>query len=115
MAYQAQTVQGVLEIHPKGFGFLRSPARHYVAQPADPYVSAPLIQRFGLREGILVTGPTEQAKRGAGPRLARVEQLEGLTPDKYPRRDFDRLTPIDPREQVILETGTEPLTTRVMD
>src|SRR5947208_1948189 len=36
-----QTVQGILEIHPKGFGFLRNPTRHYAAQPADPYVPAP--------------------------------------------------------------------------
>src|SRR5438309_1206150 len=115
MSQDKQTVQGVLELHPKGFGFLRNPARHYVAQPADPYVSAPLIQKFGLREGILVAGPTEQAKRGVGPRLARVEQMEGLTPEKYPRRDFDQLTAIDPREQIVLETGQEPLTTRVMD
>jgi transcription termination factor Rho len=115
MTDQAGTVQGVLELHPKGFGFLRNPARHYVAQPADPYVSTPLIQKFGLREGILVAGPTERSKKGSGPRLANVERLEGETPEKYPRRDFDQLTPIDPREQIILETGREPLTTRVMD
>src|SRR5262249_13616834 len=68
-----------------------------------------------LREGVLVTGPTEHARRGAGPRLARIEQLEGVAPEKYPRRDFDQLTPIDPREQIVLETGKEPLTTRAMD
>jgi transcription termination factor Rho len=115
MHQDAQKVQGVLELHPKGFGFLRNPARHYAAQAADPYVSAPLIQKFGLREGVLVTGPSEMAKKGAGPRLARVEQVEGEAPDKYPRRNFDELTPIDPHEQIVLETGKEPLTTRVMD
>jgi transcription termination factor Rho len=115
MAHDKQTVQGVLELHPKGFGFLRNPARHYAAGAADPYVSAPLIQKFGLREGLLVAGPTEAAKKGAGPRLARVEHLEGEVPDKYPRRNFDDLTPIDPHEHIQLETGTEPLTTRVMD
>src|SRR6516225_1378800 len=115
MPREDQSAQGVLELHPKGFGFLRNPARHYVAQPADPYVSTPLIQKFGLREGILVAGPTERSKKGSGPRLANVERLEGETPEKYPRRDFDQLTPIDPREQIILETGAQPLTTRVMD
>ena len=83
MSQDKQTVQGVLELHSKGFGFLRNPARSYAAQPADPYVSAPLIQRLGLREGLLVSGPTEMAKKGAGPRLARVEQLEGQDPEKY--------------------------------
>jgi transcription termination factor Rho len=115
MAQSIETVQGVLEVHPKGFGFLRNPARHYAAQPADPFVSAPLIQKFGLREGILVGGPTERGKKGSGPRLTGVEQLEGDTPEKYPRRNFDDLTAIDPRERIVLETGREPLTTRVMD
>jgi transcription termination factor Rho len=115
MAHPVQTVQGVLELHSKGFGFLRNPARNYSAQPADPYVSAPMIQKFGLREGVLVSGSTEQAKKGAGPRLARIEHLEGSAPESYTRRDFDQLTPIDPHEQIILETGKEPLTTRVMD
>src|SRR6516225_1218145 len=115
MAHPVQTVQGVLELHSKGFGFLRNPARNYSAQPADPYGSAPMIQKFGLREGVLVSGSTEQAKKGAGPRLARIEHLEGSAPESYTRRDFDQLTPIDPHEQIILETGKEPLTTRVMD
>jgi transcription termination factor Rho len=115
MSRDPQSVQGVLELHPKGFGFLRNPARHYAAQPADPYVPGPLIQRFGLREGLLVAGPTEMAKKGTGLRLARVEHIEGEAPDKYRRRNFDDLTPIDPHEHIVLETAAEPLTTRVMD
>jgi transcription termination factor Rho len=115
MSRTDHTTQGVLELHPKGFGFLRNPARHYAAQPADAYVPSPLIQRFGLREGLLVAGPTEAAKKGSGPRLARVEHIEGEAPDKFSRRNFDDLTPIDPHEQIVLETGAEPLTTRVMD
>src|SRR5438132_14373142 len=115
MSQDKQTVQGVLELHPKGYGFLRNPARHYAAQPADPYVSAPLIHKYGLREGLLVAGATEVAKKGVGPRLAQVEQLEGLDPEKYKTRNFDDLTPIDPHEQIVLETGAQPLTTRVMD
>jgi transcription termination factor Rho len=111
----SQSVQGVLELHPKGFGFLRNSARHYAAQPADPYVPAPLVQKFGLREGILVTGPTETQKKGTGPRLTRIEHIEGEAPEKYSRRNFDDLTPIDPHEQIVLETDPEPLTTRVMD
>ncbi len=107
--------QGVLELHPKGFGFLRSPARHYAAQPTDAYVPAPLVQRFALREGQLVAGPTEAARKGTGPRLMAVEHIEGRTPRDFPRRNFDELTPIDPHDMVRLETGPQPLTTRVMD
>jgi transcription termination factor Rho len=109
------TTQGVLELHPKGFGFLRNSARHYAAQSADVYVPAPLIQRLRLREGLLLAGPTEHAKKGSGPRLARIEQIEGQPPEAYRPRNFDDLTPIDPHEQIVLETEAEPLTTRVMD
>jgi transcription termination factor Rho len=109
------TSQGVLELHPKGFGFLRDPARHYAARPSDPYVPQPLIQQFRLKEGLLVAGPTEAARQGTGPRLTAVEHIEGRTPDHFRRREFDDLTPIDPHEQIVLETGAQPLTTRVMD
>src|SRR5262249_11686914 len=105
MARDDHSAQGVLELHPKGYGFLRSPARSYNAQPADPYVSAPLTQQLGLREGLLLSGPTEPAKKGSGPRLSRVEKIEGEAPDKYRRRNFDDLTPIDPHDQIVLETG----------
>jgi transcription termination factor Rho len=110
-----RTVQGVLELHPKGYGFLRNPARHYAAQSSDPYVSGTLIQRFGLLEGLQVSGPVEAAKKGTGPRLSAVDKIEGQAPQQGPRRKFDDLTPIDPHEQIVLETGPEPLTTRVMD
>ncbi len=115
MIPETATIQGVLELHPKGFGFLRSPARHYAAQPNDPYVPAPLVQRFSLREGLLVGGAIEPARKGNGPRLAAVEHIEGNEPRSFPRRNFDELTPIDPYEPIRLETGPEPLTTRVMD
>ena len=115
MPANGQSVQGVLELHPKGYGFLRSPARNYVAQQADPYVPQPMIQRLHLREGLQLAGPVEPPRKGSGPRLAGVDQIEGLAPKDYPRRNFDALTPIDPRERIILETGSEPLTTRVMD
>ena len=115
MSRDLMTAQGVLELNPKGFGFLRNPARNYVAQPGDAYVGTPLIQKFQLLEGMHLTGPIEPSKKGTGPRLMDVVQLEGMEPSKYPRRKFDDLTPIDPREQIRLETGKEPLTTRVMD
>jgi transcription termination factor Rho len=107
--------QGVLELHPKGYGFLRNPARSYAAQNADPYVPAPLIQRLHLREGCLLAGPIEPARKGTGPRLSRIAQIEGVEPERYKQRNFDDLTAIDPHEQIMLETGAEPLTTRVMD
>src|SRR5262245_22738673 len=112
---QLTTTQGVLELHPKGYGFLRNPKRHYVAQPGDAYVPNPLIQRFSLREGMLIGGPTEAVPRGSGIRLSSVDQIEGVDPALYRRRKFDDLTPIDPVEQLVLETTSDRLTTRVMD
>jgi transcription termination factor Rho len=107
--------QGVLELHPKGFGFLRNPARHYAAQPSDPYVPAPLVQRFSLREGMLVSGPVEPPRKGSGPRLSAIEHIEGADPRIFAQREWDELTPIDPHEHIRLETGPEPMTTRVLD
>jgi transcription termination factor Rho len=115
MSAAHKTHEGVLELHPKGYGFLRSPTRNYLAQASDPYVPGPLIQKMGLREGMLLAGPIEAGKGTSGPRLKQIDAIEGLDPKKYPRRKFDELTPVDPTEHIRLETGKEPLTTRVMD
>ena len=116
IAEQTMTSQGVLELHPKGFGFLRNPSRHYAAQAGDPYVPAPLIQKHSLREGMLVGGTVEPPKKGAsGPRLTAVAHIETQEPRKVAFRNWDELTPIDPHEQVVMETPGGPLTTRVMD
>src|ERR1051326_1304520 len=106
--------QGILELHPKGYGFLRNPAKNYVAQPTDSYVTQQMIEKYRLQEGMLIAGPTEPNQRGAGPRLVQVDTIEGMPPAEYPRRNFDELTPIDPHERIRLETGKEPLTKRDM-
>jgi transcription termination factor Rho len=107
--------QGILELHPKGYGFLRNPAKNYLAQGADPFVDQRVIQKYKLRPGMEVAGPTEPNPRGSGPRLKDVLTIDGFAPDKYPRRNFDEMTPIDPHERIKLEFGKEPLTTRIMD
>jgi transcription termination factor Rho len=110
------STQGVLELHPKGFGFLRNPAKHYTAHTSDPYVGANLIQRYSLREGMLIQGPVEPPRKGStGPRLAEVLRIEGAEPKVVRFRNWDELTPIDPHEQIVLETAGGPITTRVMD
>ena len=58
-----QLAEGVLELHSKGYGFLRAISRNFAAQPGDAYVPAPLISRHSLREGLLLSGPLEP--RGA--------------------------------------------------
>jgi transcription termination factor Rho len=64
---------------------------------------------------VLLSGPLERAQKGTGPRLQRAELIEGLPAEQYRPRTFDELTPIDPHEQIVLETEGERLTTRVMD
>lgn len=108
-------VTGILELHQKGYGFLRNPAKNYAAQPSDPFVDQRVIQKYKLRAGMEISGETERNPRGNGPRLKDVATIDGFAPDKYPRRVFDEMTPIDPHQRIKLEFGKEPLTTRVMD
>ena len=107
---------GVLEMHPKGFGFLRNPAKNYMPMASDAFVGQPFIRQFNLAEGVLLSGPTEPPQRGTtGPRLLSVDTIEGTDPKAYRRNNWDELTVIDPGRHIKLETGAEPLTTRVMD
>ncbi len=107
--------RGVLEMNAKGFGFLRDPMRNFAAQPSDAFVPANLISKLRLAEGLHLTGRIEPARKGVGPRMAQLESIEGQPPDAYKRRAFDDLTPIDPHEQIRLETGQEPVTMRILD
>src|SRR5207249_1868200 len=101
--------QGVLELHPKGHGFLRNPARNYAPQSSDAFVSGALLQKHRLREGLLLSGPLEFGAPGKGPRLARVDTIEGKPPGQIASRNFDQLTATDPTSLIRLETGKEPL------
>jgi transcription termination factor Rho len=116
MANAAPTVTGVLELTNRGFGFLRDPARHYAVRPQDPYVSPDQIRQFKLRGGTLLSGPVGPPARGQnGPRLAAIEAIEGVPTADYKTRAWDELTAVDPTKWLNLETGEQPLTTRVMD
>ena len=108
--------EGVLELHPKNYGFLRDPKNNYAAKESDPFVSSTVIEKHGLREGVLVRGETGPGAKGQGPRLKSIELVDGLSVEDYQKiKSFDELTPINPHEQIKLERGSEPVTTRVMD
>lgn len=116
MSEATNTYTGILELHPKGFGFLRDLKRHLAVRPQDPYVAHDLIRQYKLKEGVLVTGTVEPPRRGQnGPRLASIELIEGADPAKFHLNVWEDLTAIDPHQWLKLETGKEPLTTRVMD
>ena len=88
---------GVLEMHPNGYGFLRNPATNFVRERTDPFVPGTMIEKYGLREGVLLHGMVQGQRRGQGPRLRELLDVDGLAPEDYPIiKDFDSLTPINP-------------------
>jgi len=109
--------EGVLEILPDGFGFLRSPDYSYLPGPDDIYVSPSQIRRFILRTGDLVSGqirPPKESERYFA--LLKVEAVNHESPeDSINRTLFDNLTPYYPTERIKLEYDTSDYSTRVMD
>lgn len=111
---------GVLEILPDGFGFLRSSEGSYLAGPDDIYVSPSQIRRFNLQTGDSIAGtirpPKDQERYFA---LLKVSEINFDTPDRSRHKlIFENLTPLFPTEQLMLEIGngtTEDLTGRVID
>ncbi|MDO4450904.1 MAG: transcription termination factor Rho [Moraxella sp.] len=111
---------GVLEILPDGYGFLRSSEDSYLAGPDDIYVSPSQIRRFNLKTGDSIAGtirpPKDQERYFA---LLKVNEINFDTPDRSRHKlIFENLTPLFPTEQLRLEAGngtTEDLTGRVID
>jgi transcription termination factor Rho len=110
------TFTGVLELHPKGYGFLRDPSVDYGSQEHDPFVSSSLVEKHKLREGIMITGHVGPGSRNQGPRLHEIFTIDNREVEEYEQlKHFDELTAINPFEQIKLETGPTPITMRVMD
>ena len=109
--------EGVLEVLPDGYGFLRSPDYSYVPSPDDIYVSPSQIRRFGLRTGDLVTGqirpPKEKEHYFA---LLKVEAVNYQSPEEVAGLTvFEDLTPFHPTERLMLECGQDELDMRIVD
>ncbi|MBP7402487.1 MAG: transcription termination factor Rho [Clostridia bacterium] len=110
-----EILQGVLEIMPDGYGFLRK--ENYLQGARDVYVPPQYIRRFGLREGDLVAGPGKPPRENDRyPAILYIKEVNGMAPEKMVRRPtFDRLTPIYPNERFRLETARNELSTRIID
>ena len=112
------TGEGVLEMMPDGYGFLRSSDYNYLTSPDDVYVSQSQIKLFGLKTGDVVEGPIRPPKEGEKyfP-LVKVEKINGRTPEYVRDRvPFDHLTPLFPDEKFDLTSGKYcNLSTRVVD
>jgi transcription termination factor Rho len=109
--------EGVLEILPDGFGFLRSPQYNYLPCADDIYVSPSQIRRFGLRTGCVVSGqirPPKDNERYFA--LLRVEAINYKDPEELSKRVvFEDLTPLFPDERLHLETTSGEIDMRIMD
>ena len=109
--------EGVLEILPDGFGFLRSPEFNYLPGPDDIYISPSQIRRFGLRNGHVVQGqirPPKESERYFA--LLRVEAINGEDPERITDTgNFEDLTPLHPNRRIILETGPKEINMRIVD
>lgn len=109
--------EGVLEILPDGFGFLRSTRYSYYPCPDDIYVSPSQIRRFGMRTGTVISGqirpPKENERYFA---LLRVDAINYEAPERLADKvNFDDLTPLYPEERLIMETEAKGVEMRTMD
>jgi len=113
----AVVAEGVLEVLPDGFGFLRSPDFNYLPGPDDVYVSPSQVRRFNLRTGDTVTGEIRHPKEGERYfALLRVESINHDKPEVALHKVlFDNLTPLYPNGQIKLETLPDQYTGRIMD
>ena len=109
--------EGVLEILPEGFGFLRAPDYNYLPGPDDIYVSPSQIRKFNLRTGDTISGQIRPPKDGERYfALIKVEAVNFEHPTEARNKIlFDNLTPLYPNEHLRLETEKENLSARVMD
>lgn len=109
--------EGVLEMMPDGYGFLRSSDYNYLSSPDDIYVSPSQIKLFGLKTGDTVTGTVRPPKEGEKYfALLKVETINGKLPDEIRDRvPFDYLTPLFPYEKLNLTTTGSNLSTRIID
>jgi len=109
--------EGVLEILPDGFGFLRSPEYNYLPCPDDIYVSPSQIRRFGLRTGHTVSGqirPPKESERYFA--LLRVEAINFADPEVVTEKtNFEDLTAMHPEQRLILEADAEDSNMRIVD
>ncbi len=109
--------EGVLEVLPDGFGFLRSPDYDYLPCPDDIYVSPSQIRRFGVRNGSIMAGqirPPKESERYFA--LLRVEAINYEDPDRLSDKiNFEDLTPLHPEKRIFLESTSDELNMRVVN
>ena len=109
-----EAAEGVLELTPKGYGFLRQRERNFAQHPNDSFISADFIRQYGLREGVLIKGVAQKGSRGL--QITSVSEVNGRVPESI--RDlplFEELKAVNPNKRIQFETTKDRLTTRVID
>jgi len=106
--------EGMVEISPKGFGFLRQRDRNFAQHPEDVFITPEIVRQQGLRDGVWVKCISHQGHRG--PQLTEITAINGCEPEEYKDLPFfEELTAINPDKRLTLETTPERYTTRVID
>ncbi|CDE84508.1 transcription termination factor Rho [Clostridium sp. CAG:273] len=112
-----QIVEGILEVLPDGYGFLRG--KNYLSSPKDVYISSVQIRRFRLDKGDKIKGIArvpQDTEKDKFPALIFVGEVNGESPEKaYRRKKFDDLIPIHPNERIRLETTPNEYAMRIID
>ena len=109
-----EIVEGILDILPDGYGFLRG--ENYLSSPKDVYISVIQIRRFKLDKGDVIKGIARCKEGEKFPSLIFVGEVNGESPEKAARRKrFDELTPIYPTERIKLETDSKEYAMRMLD
>ena len=112
-----QIVEGILEVLPDGYGFLRG--KNYLSSPKDVYISSVQIRRFKLDKGDKIKGIAripQDTEKDKFPALIYVGEVNGEAPEKaYRRKKFDDLVPIHPNERIKLETTPNEYAMRIID
>jgi len=109
-----EAISGLLEMAPKGFGFLRLQEKNFEQAKDDAFVSPDLVRKYGLRVGVWVDGLTQQGPRG--PQLVEVTTVNGMPPEEARKAPaFEELKAINPNKRISFETTQDRYTTRVVD
>ena len=109
-----EIVEGILDILPDGYGFLRG--ENYLSSPKDVYISVIQIRRFKLDKGDIIKGIARCKEGEKFPSLIFVGEVNGESPEKAAKRKrFDELTPIYPTERIKLETDSKEYAMRMID
>lgn len=108
------SIQGVLDIQPDGYGFIRT--GNYMSGDNDAFVHQQLIRQYGLRPGDWVDGRVSPSRNNKFPPLHKIVQINGKTPEEIRKRPrFRDLTPVYPDERLIMENGQQSITGRAID